>query len=98
MSDPTDPDALPPDLAEALIRLWRLEQPIVVTIRPRDAWTICAIVQVATRNPALTPTHHRLIESFGRELQRALCALDPVLDTYLELGWDPAHDQPRSDR
>lgn len=88
-------DDLPPDLKGPLTRLWRMERPIAVGVRPRDAWIIVAIVQFASRNPALSPTQRQPIERFGRELQRALAAIDPVLDRYLEMGWHPEYDQPR---
>jgi hypothetical protein len=89
---------LPPGLKGPLIRLWRIERSIVVHILPRDAWVALGIIQFTTRNPALSIMHQQIIESFGRELQRALAAIDPSLDKYLELGWDPAFDQPRQER
>jgi len=84
---------LPADLKGPLIRLWRIRSPIVVSIKPRDAWVALGIIQFATRNPALSVTQRQLIETFGRELQRALVAIDPSLEKYLEMGWDPTFDQ-----
>lgn len=94
--DAGETDELPSDLKEPLIRVWRIERPIVVSIKPRDAWTALGIIQFATRNPALSETQRQLIERFGRALQRALVAIDPTLDRYLEMGWNPEHDRPRN--
>lgn len=87
-------DDLPPELLAPLLALWQQEQPIVVRILPRDAWIAVGILQFATRNPAISPTQRRLIVQFGRELQRALAAFDPIFDRYMELGWDPSFDVP----
>ena len=76
-----------------LRRLWQIKQPIVVAILPRDAWIALGIIQFASRNPALSPAQRQLIEAFGRELQRGLSQLDPILDRYLEMGWNPAFDR-----
>ncbi|HEU5103249.1 MAG TPA: hypothetical protein VFU22_29715 [Roseiflexaceae bacterium] len=88
-------DDLPPELMQSLIVLWRIERPIVVSIKPRDAWVALGIIQFATRNPALSVTQRQLIEAFGRQLQQALVVIDSTLGTYLEMGWDPAYDQPK---
>jgi hypothetical protein len=85
---------IPPELLQPLLELWRIEQPITVQLLPRDAWTICAIVQFASRNPALSAEQHRLITEFGRALQRAVAGIDPRLNPYLEMGWNPEHDVP----
>ena len=88
---------LPDDLKGPLIQLWRMEQPILVSLKPRDAWLVLGIVQFASCNPALSPAQRQLIEAFGRAIQERLAEFDPVFARYLELGWDPAHDQPRKD-
>jgi len=88
-------DELPDELKAPLYRLWRIEQPILVSLKPRDAWMVLGIVQFASRNPMLTPTQRQLIEAFGRSIQDHLAQFDPVFARYLEMGWDPAHDQPR---
>jgi len=88
-----DKNNLPDELKNPLIRLWRIEQPIVVSIKPRDAWTALGIIQFSTRNPAISPRQRQLIEAFGRELQRGLVAIDPSLEKYLEMGWDPKFDR-----
>jgi hypothetical protein len=86
-------DELPADLKGPLLRLWRIEQPIVVSILPRDAWVALGIIQFATRNPMISPTQRQLIESFGRELQRGLAQIDPSVEKYLEMGWNPEFDR-----
>jgi hypothetical protein len=86
-------DDLPPGLRDALIRLWRLPQPIHVQILLRDTWAALGVIQFATRNPALSAEQRQIIERFGRELQRGLVLIDPTLEPYLEMGWDPQHDR-----
>lgn len=88
---------LPEGLAEPLMQLWRNERPITVQLRPRDAWVALGVIQFATRNPALSADQRRMVEQFGRELQRVLAGIDPRLAPYLEMGWDPAHDQPKEE-
>jgi hypothetical protein len=88
-------DELPAELKEPMIRLWRLEQPIVVSILPRDAWIALAIIQFAQRNPEISPMHREIIEAFGRELQRGFARIEPSLAKYLEMGWNPAFDEPK---
>lgn len=88
-------DQLPADLVGPLYRLWRIEQPIAVSLKPRDAWVALGVIQFATRNPALTPEQRAIVTAFGREIQRGLAGFDPVFDRYMEMGWDPDHDVPR---
>lgn len=87
-------DELPEGLREPLLKLWQSEQPIVIEMLPRDAWVSIAIVQFASRNPALLPEQRQMIESFGRELQRGITAIDPSLEPYIEMGWNPEFDVP----
>ena len=86
-------DDMPPELLEHLKALWKMRQPIQLTIKPRDAWTVCAIVQFASRNPMLLPEHCQLMESFGRQIQAAIAHINPALEPYLEMGWHPEYDQ-----
>jgi len=92
------PDEIPDELMEPLKRLWRTEQPILIQMRPRDAWCVIALVQFASRNPQISPTQRALLETFGRELGRAVVAIDPIFGKYLEMGWDPQFDVPRDER
>jgi hypothetical protein len=87
------PDEIPADLLEPLKRLWQTEQPILIQMKPRDAWSIVGLIQFASRNPHISPTQRQLLERFGRELQRAVVAIDPVFEKYIEMGWDPKHDR-----
>jgi hypothetical protein len=89
------PDEIPAELMEALTRLWRTEQPLLYQMLPRDAWTIIGLVQYASRNPQISPTQRAVLETFGRELGRAIVAIDPVFAKWLEAGWNPQFDVPR---
>jgi hypothetical protein len=75
-----------------------LQQPIYIQILPRDARVALGIIQFATRNPNITPEQLQIIEAFGRQIQRGLIAIEPALAPYLEMGWNPAYDQPVQDR
>lgn len=86
---------MPPELLEALTRIWLLKTPITLTILPRDTWMVVSVIQFATRNPALSAQQRSIVEAVGRQLQAALVSIDPVLGKYIELGWDPANDVPR---
>lgn len=87
---------LPPEVLAIFKRLWPMETPLAFALRPRDAWVVLGIVQFASRNPALLPAQQRMIESFGRGLQAGIVQIAPDAAPYLEMGWDAAHDVPRS--
>ena len=91
----TAPDEIPAELLGPLTRLWRLEMPLVIQMKPRDAWVVIGLMQFASRNPSLDPAQRQLLQVFGRELGRILIAIDPILEKYLEMGWNPALDVPR---
>jgi hypothetical protein len=93
----TPPDEPSPEVLAALARLWSDPRKVHLVMRGSDAWTTCAIIQFACRNPALSPTQRAVAERVGRELQAAVATLAPDLQATLELGWDPAHDAPRED-
>lgn len=88
-------DDIPAEALAMLQRLWPLQQPITFQLRPRDAWTVLAIVQFAWRNPQLSPQQRRLMETFGRQLQAAIVAIEPEAAPYLDMGWHPEYDVPR---
>ena len=89
------PDEIPAELLEPLKRLWQTEQPIILSMTPRDAWSICGLMQFASRNPQISPAQRQLLEAYGRELQRAVAAIDPIFDKYMERGWSSQFDTPR---
>jgi hypothetical protein len=93
----TAPDEPSPEVLAALKRLWMDPRKVHLVMRGSDAWTTCAIIQFACRNPELSPTQRAVAERVGRELQAAVATLAPDLQGTLELGWDPAHDVPRKD-
>jgi hypothetical protein len=94
---PTGPH-MPPELMEALTRLWRIEQHFVFSMTPRDTWIALGVIQFASRNPQLSPTHREVMRGIGEQLQATLVALDDRLAPYLEMGWDPQFDVPRKEQ
>jgi hypothetical protein len=85
---------IPPELLARLKALWTNEQPMLIALKPRDAWVALGVIQFASRNPGLSPMHKQAIEQFGRGIQQGLTDLDPALGPYLEMGWNPEHDRP----
>jgi hypothetical protein len=88
-------DAVPTETLEALRRLWEDPRKVHLVMRGSEAWITTAIIQLATRNPALSPTQRAVAERVGRELQAAVASMAPELAAALELSWDPANDVPR---
>jgi len=85
---------MPPELEALMRRLWVIKKPIRWSMRPREAWIILSVIQFASRNPMLTPTHQKLMRELGDQLQRAIVAIEPEAGQYLEMGWDPQFDVP----
>ena len=85
---------IPPHIMQPLTRLWRLTEPIQISILPRDGWVLMACLQFAYRNPALNDTQRSVIEQHGRALQDTLIELEPTLAETMEQGWYPEFDRP----
>lgn len=93
----TNPNDIPPAAMQALKELWNDPDHVHLAVTPRDAWVTTAVIQFACRNPHLSATQREIAERVGRALQGALAARTPVGAEYLEMGWNPAFDQPRSE-
>lgn len=88
-------DDIPPHVLRHFAEVvWKDERPIQVTIKPRDAWVLVGVLQFAWRNPGLAQEQKDLIEQFARQFQAALGG-DPLIEKYLERGWNMDYDQPR---
>jgi hypothetical protein len=88
-------DEIPPEVMAMLKRVWQSKEPLVVSVKPRDAWTAVAVIQFACRNPHLPDTQRQQAIAVGRALQAALASMFPDGSRYLEDGWNPAKDVPR---
>jgi len=91
----SEPD-LPDELRGPLIKLWRMP-PISVKLLPRDAFTAVAALQYATRNPQLSDIQRQQAVAVARVMQAALAQIDPIINKYLEMGWDTRYDAPKDD-
>lgn len=70
-------------------------EPFACLLGWSDAWTLCSLVQLALRHPAL---QGRPISDRARRLlaqmYASLCAGDPDLQALSAAGYDPHHDEP----
>lgn len=69
--------------------------PLVLQMRPFDAYMAVVILQMAWRHPDLSKHQSGLIETFGRNLQARIGAVSEKAAESLEAGWDPRQDIPR---
>lgn len=86
----------PHDLAREL-QVLKLEAGGAVTycVEPFDAYVLLGCLQFAWRNPQLSAAQKRIIESFGRQLQRVFDRPEtPLLQLTSELGWRIEFDVP----
>lgn len=88
-------DELPPEVLAVLTQLWQSDVHVHISITPRDAWTIVAVIQYATRNPQLSPAQRDAAITVARILQEAIQDRFPAAADLLEEGWNPAKDVPR---
>jgi hypothetical protein len=88
-------DELPPEVLKVLKPIWLSKKPLVVSVKPKDAWTAVAVIQFASRHPQLSPTQRDQAIAVGRALQAAVASMFPDSAIYLEDGWNPAKDVPR---
>jgi hypothetical protein len=65
------------------LRLMEAQPPEPLALKPSEAFTLLAALQLAWRHPQLSPTQKRLIESFGRRLQAFFLAA-PVARRWLD--------------
>jgi hypothetical protein len=104
MDQPKDPrrvkleQDMPTELIEPIIRLYKRRERLNFRMLPRDAFAICALLQFADRNPGLEPDHHAVLQDFGNQLIAAIANIEPILEPYMLLGWNPDHDVPISDK
>ena len=91
-------DELPPAVLAVLRQVWEAQEPLHIDISPKDAWTTVAVIQYASRNPQLSPTQRQSAIDIARKLQEEISLRYPVAAGYLEEGWDPAKDTPRTPR
>lgn len=85
----------PTELIEPMARLWKRRERMNIRILPKDAYMIAALLQFADRNPGLTEQHHALLHDFANQLIELVANIEPIMEPYLMLGWNPDHDQPR---
>lgn len=88
-------EGFPAELIDPLARLFKIRQQINVRIYPRDAWVVVALLQFADRNPALDESHHALLHSFAENIIEALVNIEPILEPYIAMGWNPDLEVPR---
>lgn len=88
------PPDFPPELVEPLTALFKMRQHINIKVLPREAWIIVGLVQFADRNPNLEPQYHEMLRWFGDQIIEGLVNINPVLEDYLAMGWDPKYDGP----
>lgn len=89
------------DDAEAmamLVRIYRTSLTISADFSTSDFYTLIALVQLAART-VLPPDHS--LQPFARQFVTQACQRlseiceEPQLIKYVEMGWNPAHDEPR---
>lgn len=71
--------------------------PLVFEIRPQDAFSFIAALQLAYRHPELAENQRRLVRSFVEFLMDGLRRRGPIptLEQLVVDGWNPAKDTPR---
>ena len=92
------PEDFPTEIIQPMARLWRRREKLIFRMLPRDAYMIAALLQFANRNPALTDEHQEVLRDFANQLIAAVANIEPIMEPYLLLGWNPEHDQPARDK
>ena len=84
----------PTELIEPMARLFKRRDKLNFRMLPKDAYMIAALLQFADRNPGLRENHHEILRDFANQLIAAVANIEPIMEPYLMLGWNPEHDQP----
>jgi hypothetical protein len=84
------------DVVEAIADLIEMEsagecERATVSLGPYTAYVLIAVLQLSWRHPDLSDHHKKMIEDIARPLATLF---GPPLAASIELGWDPAFDQP----
>lgn len=69
--------------------------PLQTDIDIGSAWTLVAALQLATRNPGMTPDLRLRITNVGRAFQASIEVLHPEAHELLEKGWNEKFDRRR---
>lgn len=79
---------------EAMKEIWGETVLLQMNILPRDAWILVGFLQMAWRHTDLSDEMKKTVETFGRQIQEAICALssNPVLHEAIEMGWHTEFD------
>lgn len=81
-----------------LVKELQAAEPVRMQMPALEAYTLLAILQLASRHPELSPLQLDLVMKAGRDLQEAIAWRCPFAAETLELGWDPGLDVRREGR
>lgn len=87
-------EQLPSGLIDPMIRLHKRRERINLKLLPSECFILCGLLQMADRVPGLQNHHHTLIHNIVEQLIGEVANIEPALEHYMLLGWNPDHDQP----
>lgn len=87
-------EEMPRELIEPMIRLYKRRERINLKLLPREAFVVVGLLQMAVRHAHLPDDYSNLARNVVDQLIGEVANIEPILESYLLLGWNPDHDQP----
>jgi hypothetical protein len=91
-------EAMPKEIIEPMIRLHKRREKINLKLLPREVFILVGMLQMVVRHSNLPEDYEQLARNIVEMMIGEIANIEPLLEHYLLLGWNPDHDQPLSDR
>jgi len=87
-------DELPAEIIDPLIKLHRRREKINLKFLRREIFLLIGMVQMTVRHANLPAENEEAARYMVDSMIAEIANIEPILEHYLLLGWNPEHDQP----
>lgn len=87
-------ESMPTEIIEPMIRLHKRREKINIRFLPRELFLLVGMLQMVVRHGNLLEEHEQLARDQVDMFISEIANIEPALEYYLLLGWNPDHDQP----